>query len=358
MKAASTLIRSDASAHKTSLAKSYEIRWLQAARGIAVLLVVLCHASAFVGQEPGLWQNTALYLCFRGGALGVQLFFVISGIAIFRAHRRDLDRPQQVRTFFWKRFRRIYPFYWICLTLVLLKHQASSDMGASYMHLPSVIASSYLLVHIFSFQTIMVQAWTLFDEVQFYLVFAVGILHRKAGLLILSMWLMASIFFLVPRNAYWSTAFSPYHLLFGLGILVSLALEKNWPLPASLLLWLGMLVFVAAVVIEGPFQRGIPIRLTAGVGAAALLYGGIMLERQQRLTSPRWLTLLGDASYSIYLVHFMVISAVARFAHAHMRQIPIPDAAWMLGLVLCGTATGLAAYYAVERPLLRLLGKS
>ncbi len=322
-----------------------------------MLLVVLCHASAFVGQEPGLWRNTALYLSFRGGALGVQLFFVISGIVIFRAHRRDLNRPQQVRTFFWKRFRRIYPLYWICLTLTLLKHHASTEMGASYMHLPSVLASSYLLVHLFSFQTIMVQAWTLFDEVQFYLVFAVCILHRKAGLLILSMWLMASLFFLVPGNPYWSTAFSPYHLLFGLGILVSLALENNWPLPASLLLWLGALVFVAAVVIEGPFQHGIPIRLTAGVGAAAFLYGAILLEYQHRLVLPRWLILLGDASYSIYLVHFMVISVVARLSYAHARQLPIPGVAWMLGLVLCGTATGLAAHYVVERPVLRLLGK-
>jgi hypothetical protein len=53
---------------------------LQAARAIGALLVVLCHTSAFIGEEPGLWQRTSIYLWFRGTALGVQLFFVLSGI--------------------------------------------------------------------------------------------------------------------------------------------------------------------------------------------------------------------------------------------------------------------------------------
>jgi exopolysaccharide production protein ExoZ len=347
----------DVSAPKLPLVKPKEIKSLQAARGIAVLLVVICHSAAFLGEEPGLWQTTPIYLWFRGAALGVQMFFVISGLVIFHAHREDFDRPRKAGAFYWKRFRRIYPLYWICLSLTLWKHRAVTDPYASHQHLPSVILSSYLLIHLFSYQTIMVQAWTLFDEIQFYLVFALCILNRRVGLAVLGVWLAASFLFLAPASPYWLVVFSPYHLLFGLGILVALALESEKRIPAGLIFWLGMVVFAGALVVAGPFDRGVIVRLIAGVGAACILLGAALLERRSRLTIPPWLALLGDASYSIYLIHFMVISAIARFAYAHWRHLPVPISGWMLLFILLGVGVGIVTHYAVERPLLRALGK-
>jgi uncharacterized membrane protein len=49
--------------------------------------------------------------------------------------------------------------------------------------------------------------------------------------------------------------------------------------------------------------------------------------------------------------------AIARFAYAHLRRFPIPIGGWMLCLILCGVGVGIATHYAVERPLLRSLGK-
>jgi len=351
------LLSLEATTQKTPMARPKEIQSLQAARGIAAFLVVVCHSSAFLGMEPGLWQRTPIYLWLRGTALGVQLFFVISGIVIFRAHRQDINQPRKAGLFYWKRFRRIYPLYWICLSLTLLKHLTATDPGAFYLHLPRVIVSSYLLVHLFSYQTIMVPAWTLFDEVQFYLVFSLCILNRRVGLAALSAWLAASLLFFTSSSSYWLVVFSPYHLLFGLGMVVALALEGDKKVPEYLLFWLGMVVFVAAIVVEGPFQHGMAVRLIAGVGAACMLWGAASLERRSSLRLPSWLKLLGDASYSIYLVHFMVLSAVARFAYAHLRRFPIPIGGWMLCLVLWGVGVGIVAHYAVERPLLRMLGR-
>jgi exopolysaccharide production protein ExoZ len=334
-----------------------EIKSLQAARGIAVLLVVICHSAAFLGEEPGLWQRTTLYLWFRGTALGVQMFFVISGLVIYRAHREDFDRPGRAGAFWWKRFRRIYPLYWICLSLTLWKHRAVTDPHASYQHLPSVIVSSYVLIHLFSYQTIMVQAWTLFDEIQFYLVFSLCLLNRRFGVAVLGVWLATSLVCVAPLSPYWLVVFSPYHLLFGLGMLVALALESERRIPAGLIFCLGVIVFAGALVVAGPFHRGVTVGLIAGVGAACILLGAALLEGRSRLTVPRWLALLGDASYSIYLIHFMVISAVARFAFAHWRHLPVPIGGWMLLFIIVGTGVGIVTHYGVERPLLRALGK-
>ena len=330
---------------------------LQAARAIGALLVVLCHTSAFIGEEPGLWHRTSIYLWFRGTALGVQLFFVLSGIVIFSAHRKDFDQPNRTPLYFWKRFRRIYPIYWIFWLLTVVKHHAAMSPDLSYQRDPMVLLSNFLLVHLFSYQTNIVQAWTLFDEVQFYLLFSVLLLNRRIDWMVLVVWLSASLFFLFPADPYWSTVFSPNHILFGIGILVAVEVEKNRAIPAKASLWCGVAIFCLSIVVAGPFHRGTMIRLAGGFGAAGVLLGSMVLERRGALVVPRWLVALGDASYSIYIVHFMTISAVARFAYAHWGYMQIPIAAWMVFLFLFGAGMGVAVHFAVELPLLRVFGK-
>ncbi len=330
---------------------------LQAARGIAALLVVLCHTSAFIGEEPGLWQRTSIYLWFRGTALGVQLFFVLSGIVIFSAHRQDFDHPDKAPLFYWKRFRRIYPIYWIFWLLTVVKHHAAMGPDAAYQRDPMVLLSNFLLVHLFSHQTNMVQAWTLFDEVQFYLVFSVSLLNRRIGRIVLVAWLSASLFFFVSSDPYWSTILSPNHILFGVGILVAREVEKNRAIPAKASLWCGLAIFCLSIVVAGPFHRGIVIRLAGGFGAAGILLGAIVLERRGTIAVPRWLVSLGNASYSIYIVHFMAISAAARFACARWGHLQIPIVVWMVLLFLFGTGAGVAVHFAVERPLLKVFAK-
>ena len=83
-----------------------------------------------------------MYLWWRGTALGVQMFFVISGIVIFRAHRKDFNEPEKASVFYWKRFRRVYPLYWICLSLTLLNHHAATDPSASHQRLRGSLHSA------------------------------------------------------------------------------------------------------------------------------------------------------------------------------------------------------------------------
>jgi exopolysaccharide production protein ExoZ len=358
--------------------QSHKSSALQAARGVAALLVVVCHVSAFVGQEPSLWHRYGIYLWLRGGALGVQLFFVLSGIVIFTAHRDDFGRPSTAPSFYWKRFRRIYPLYWIFFLLTVLSHFLTANSRPDRQSDPFVLLSGVVLIHLFSIQTNMVVAWTLFDEVLFYLVFSALLFHRKIGTILLLLWMGASLFFFAPTGTYWPALFTPNHLLFGLGILVALLLGSpplQAPSPpqirvetasapesrdatyAKVLCWIGILVFAACVILAGPFEREISVRLAAGVGAAAFLFGAMVLESHGSFDAPAWLVFLGDASYSIYLAHFMVISGAARFSYAHWRQLPIPIGIWMIVLFLCGTTAGIVTHIAIERPILRALGK-
>ena len=339
------------------MAEHPKILALQASRGVAAVLVVLCHVSAFVGQEPTLWHRYGIYLWLRGTSLGVQLFFVLSGIVIYAAHKEDFDKPSTAPTFYWKRFRRIYPLYWIFLLLTVLAHRAipAADQGNRSGLL--VLFSNVVLIHLFSYQTNMVVAWTLFDEVLFYLAFSTLLLNKRIGAIVLLLWMGASFCFLAPSGTYWPMIFSPNHLLFGMGIFVAWMLEKNPAVPVKAIFWAGTVLFTACIIVDGPLERGFAVHLAAGVGAAAILFGAAMLERRGELTVPAWLAFLGDASYSIYLAHFMVISAVARFSYPRLRQLPLPIGVWMILLFLCGVTGGIVTHLGIERPLLRILGK-
>ena len=83
-------------------------------RGLAVLPVVLLHVGVAV------LPSSRLLGAVTRGWYGVDLFFVLSGFIICHVHWNDIGRPEQVRSYFWKRFVRIYPTYWVALALFVL----------------------------------------------------------------------------------------------------------------------------------------------------------------------------------------------------------------------------------------------
>jgi peptidoglycan/LPS O-acetylase OafA/YrhL len=64
---------------------------------------------------------------------------------------------------------------------------------------------------------------------------------------------------------------------------------------------------------------------------------------------------LGDASYAIYLVHFLVISAIGKARAVLDWQLGPYWAAEFAAVVLIATAFGVAVHVAIERPLLERL---
>src|SRR4051794_36541578 len=86
-------------------------------RAIAVIAVLLTHASYFVAQTG---TGVLRHLRFD---MGVTIFFVISGFLIYRPWVRARLRGEPsplVRVYAWRRFLRIVPGYWVALTVVTL----------------------------------------------------------------------------------------------------------------------------------------------------------------------------------------------------------------------------------------------
>jgi len=93
--------------------------------------------------------------------------------------------------------------------------------------------------------------------------------------------------------------------------------------------------------------------LTYGLFAAMGSLGLMLIEKRRSLNLSGFLLLLGNASYSIYLVHYAVLSAGVKVLYSVWLRHSVPLALPFLLLVTAATAAGIALHLVIERPLLR-----
>src|ERR1700721_85744 len=82
---------------------------IQVCRGLAAIFVVLAH----LHNVELKYFRTNIMGIFQYGVLGVDLFFVISGIVISAVTVGKFSNRRYARTFLYHRLARIYPVYWI-----------------------------------------------------------------------------------------------------------------------------------------------------------------------------------------------------------------------------------------------------
>jgi peptidoglycan/LPS O-acetylase OafA/YrhL len=95
---------------------------LDGLRGLAISLVIAAHSLGAAEHAPlGVWAHRAL-AAFSAGWSGVDLFFVLSGFLIGGILLDVRDAPHYFRTFYVRRFFRIFPIYysWILIYAVLV----------------------------------------------------------------------------------------------------------------------------------------------------------------------------------------------------------------------------------------------
>jgi peptidoglycan/LPS O-acetylase OafA/YrhL len=158
-----------------------------------------------------------------------------------------------------------------------------------------------------------------------------------------------------PSDVYLFFWTNPVVLEFTLGI-VAAHLYLSGLQPSRLTTFL--LIAVGATLLVVVPQNAEARPLTWGLPAFALVYGLLSAEQHIPFHRVRSLMVIGDSSYSIYLVHTLVIPALAALA-LHVRNWPPYELAVPLLLIVCGaTLIGCVTYRLIERPLTQVLQKA
>ena len=324
-------------------------RTVEAGRGLAALLVVLFHAGAAIFAAPKYWNTHVFGRAFDWGYAGVFFFFVLSGFIIVHVHAGDLGQPGRLRRYLTKRAVRIYPLYWLVLAGIL----ALGAAGVGELPAPVDIVSSILLAGPDNKATVVAVAWTLYHEILFYAVCAAWIANARLGLAITLLWgvlIAAGLMLRLPIPNY---VCAPVNLLFGYGVLTWRLSQVRIP-AAAMLAVLAATAFVAVGADAVWWQRlSEPLHeqlfgLSAAIGLAAT----VSIERRRTVAVPRPLLLLGAASYSIYLIHFPLLSLLAKLSVRSGIVGRVPAEVAFAGVVAVTVAVGIAVHKLVERPLL------
>lgn len=323
------------------------IRSIQYLRAVAALTVVWVHARYVI---PGIAEQ--LGTPYFGGS-GVDLFFVISGFIMVVTTAKDDLTPQK---FFMLRVIRVVPLYWLA-TLALVACKA----GGGWDPYPPIAIAKSLLFIPFSWLEdgkglwpILANGWTLNYEMFFYALFALSLAAPRRvrllalGLTLGSLVVIGRVFgpFTSPLASFYS---SPLLLEFVAGMILAHGwLRDGWRsgLPLSLFL-----------IVFGFYCMGSPHSRSMVMGGAFLVVSGCLNPRICAIQN-RPLLELGNASYSIYLVHQFVLEALVWSWTRMFPRITWVSSAFFLALALMLCAiVGCLCYRFIEQPMTSRLRK-
>lgn len=326
--------------------------WLDGLRGLAALWVLLSHIQILtgLGHIPLLsW-----------GDLAVDLFMLLSGFLmahnyIARKQSEPWNASRTIGQFWLRRFFRIAPLYYIVLVVALLVGPLMGQFRADIASAWPVTATAperYLdqsltniLMHLsflfgfsptYAFRTALPD-WSIGLEMQFYLFFPFIMLLMArlspivASGLLIGGCLAARLFFRDYMHAFPMPAFLAikfYVFLIGMwiaqarsersmrnGFLVGVGLAMMW-----LLLERSEVALARVLLVTGMFYL-----MNNGTlpGSDALAGATIGLRK---LLSNRVAMFLGETSYSVYLVHLLIVLPVAGLLAREAAYVQLPGA--------------------------------
>jgi peptidoglycan/LPS O-acetylase OafA/YrhL len=260
-----------------------------------------------------------------------------------RGGHADIGKPWALGRYIYRRFSRIYPIYWIYLTLTLA---AMLALGHRYGW--AEILSNYSLLGPRPNGNILAPAGTLYHEVAFYLLFTFAILSRKLGAAVLLLWLCAILF--IRQD-------DPFTSVRDLEFIIGMAVRYlAFRIPARYyrLPLLAGAALVALVLWTNHTDMTTSPRFTGLVeGASALLIlGCAMADQVKAWRVPKLLQYLGDASYTLYLTHLAFLSLFLKLLSQAGLLSAAPLPVTLLALVVLSTLGGAILYSVLERPLL------
>lgn len=344
---------------------------VDAMRAGAVMLVVLSHAG----------------LTAVPGGSGVTIFFVISGFIITHLLLRELEKTDSfdIRGFYLRRALKIFPPLLAIVIIPSLIYGIFKPLN--WVDVAGQLLFFFNWVYVDSVVSVLpgtIVVWSLSIEEQFYVAVALLWLlmvrgrHPVTGLRGLA-WAIIVYSVLARAVLFFSGATSD-RIYFGtdtrseaiaIGVLVALwyrtrrlrSADQDGASAApagtkgllgrDTILWTALvLYFVSLVIRDELFRETLRYSMQAVSAALVIMWGlvgasGPAGRALNRFLKLQIVQLLGLASYSIYLVHLIVIRALEPVTAGLPEPVTV-----VLGVVL-GTGAGVLAWWGIEEPVMR-----
>lgn len=312
------------------------IKQLDSLRAIAVLLVIISH---------WLPETNIVNRYVPNGAIGVNIFFVLSGFLISTilfanknsAENATISKGVILKNFYARRSLRIFPIYYLAIFILLIFHKATgTHIKPAFIYF-ATYASNFYFFHIGTWDGMISHLWSLAVEEQFYLLWPCILLFtRKKYLLpvILGFILIGTISNYLTRDFQLNgvLTFTCFDA-FGLGALLSWQVIYD---AKSMTRFYGILSFcagVSAVLLLGYLISSqtvyFPWRTIISIMALWLIaYITINANSNRALFKLVWnnkvLIFLGKISYGLYLYHNLVSGFNIKVINIYINPL-LPD---------------------------------
>jgi peptidoglycan/LPS O-acetylase OafA/YrhL len=319
-----------------------KLQTIQVLRAIACIYVMLSHLFLYF---KSLFPGTVLASLFVNGYSGVDIFFVISGFVIYISTKGTKPGVIAFISYLKKRFVRIFPIYWIAFILFLFINTSLDDLSIT-----NLISAFFLLPY---HTPVFDISWTLSFEIYFYIVFGIAILRSDFIVLPIAIFLLATIYFILSTVGS-NTSLLPLHQLAGsrvleffLGVIAGIFYKKIPISFAYIFVVSGLFFFFSRNIFSNTiYNFGIPSML--------IVMGATKIETVKKISFPKIILLIGNASYVIYLIHnpFLrdtILSKLAKLSLLTKFNFCL--------LNILTVAVGIIIHQYIEAPLIKYLNR-
>lgn len=300
------------------------IAYIEYARGYAILSIVLYHY--LVGYDLGKWLNLSVFF----GGTGIHLFFFLSGFGL------SLSKSIKLESYFSKRFLKVYFPYFLIVTLIYI----SSKFIVLYPDANINVYLSHVLLYKMFFHEYINSLgghfWFISTIIQFYIVFP--LLRRLQQSLGNNLFLILSIiislvhfsltiyFSLYARHV--SSIFTLYLWEFALGMYLAKSYKES-----GLKFWVGpmrkfLIIFFLAITVMGVLTLSLDeVGVVLNDFAAFFAYTSLCIILYHLIFKSvpsigNWISSVGRYSYSLYLIHMLVLHVVMEYFHTSSFDYP------------------------------------
>lgn len=323
---------------------------IQTARALAAYAVVFYHLAAELRLNAG-FDATA----FVVGKGGVDLFFVISGFIMVHV-TRETERPLG---FFMKRVFRIVPLYWLATLAVLVLVSIKPWLVQPAKVTAETVAGSFFFFPMFDnnmeARPLLFLGWTLNYEMMFYTLFALSLFAPRplrVPVVITLIFILLTLAPYIPHAAAALFYSQPIMLEFVGGCLIGVALGTDaargifrkvpaWPVTLA-----GFALFAAAAY----YPNALPRHLLYGIPACFMVFGLAAQDLYRTPMRATPLSRLGDASYSLYLLHILVFTGLSLAYFPLFGTGAAAQAGYAALALVAATTVAVLSCKLVERP--------